>query len=94
MEWTVFCGRPGIGAPSLVAKVLQRPLRIERHGGMRPRQQQYAHAAPSPGFPDHDGYSINPGKFHVGSKKMRPESGRMENWYVIAIPKIDLPASF
>jgi hypothetical protein len=21
---------------------------------------------------------------------MRPESGRMENWYVIAIPKIDL----
>jgi hypothetical protein len=32
-------------------------------------------------------------KFHVGSKKMRPESGRMENWYVIAIPKIDLPAT-
>jgi hypothetical protein len=31
-------------------------------------------------------------KFHVGSKKMRPESGRMENWYVIAIPKIDLLA--
>jgi hypothetical protein len=32
-------------------------------------------------------------KFHVGSKKMRPESGRMENWYVIAIPKIDSPAA-
>jgi hypothetical protein len=25
---------------------------------------------------------------------MRPFSGRMENWYVIAIPKIDLPALF
>jgi hypothetical protein len=69
-------------------------LRIERHGGMRPCQQQYAHATPSPSFPHHDGYSINPEKFHVGSKKMRPESGRMENWYVIAIPKIDLPAAF
>jgi hypothetical protein len=33
-------------------------------------------------------------KFHVGSKKMRPWSGRMENWYVIAIPKIDLLARF
>jgi hypothetical protein len=32
-------------------------------------------------------------KFHVGSKKMRPWSGRMENWYVIAIPKIDLLAA-
>jgi hypothetical protein len=32
-------------------------------------------------------------KSHVGSKKMRPESGRMENWYVIAIPKIDFPAA-
>jgi hypothetical protein len=28
-------------------------------------------------------------KFPVGYKKMRPWSGRMENWYVIAIPKID-----
>ena len=42
-----------IRAPGLVAKVLQRPLRIERHGGMRPCQQQYAHAASSPGFLDH-----------------------------------------
>jgi hypothetical protein len=32
-------------------------------------------------------------KFHVGSKKMRPDSGRMENWYVISIPRIDLLAA-
>ncbi len=85
--------QPGIGAPSLVAEVLQRPLRLERDGAMRPRQQQCAHTTPSPDCPDHDGYSINPAKFHAGRKKMRPESGRMENWYVIAIPKIDPPAT-
>ncbi len=77
-------GQPGIRTPCLVAKVVERSLGIKRQGGVRQRKEQ--HPQPSPDVPHHDGSSMNP-------KKTRPETGRVENWYVIAIPKIGFEAS-
>ncbi len=68
----------GIGAPGLVAVVVERPLGIERHGGMLNASSKAHNPAPLPGSPDHSLQFAPDGcRFH---NAMPPIQARLEHF--------------